>query len=122
VVTVAVLGSALGPLLFVIVVDSLSGEFRVTLPWELLCADDLVVIAETEDGLIKRLGGWRKNVENGGVGVDVSGTGVMVSRGQQKVAVGWPCGVCGGGIGGGSVQCAGCQRLVHRRCDDFGCG
>jgi len=30
-------------------------EFRVALPWELLYADDLVVIAETEDDLIKRL-------------------------------------------------------------------
>ena len=27
-------------------------EFRVTLPWELLYADVLVVIAETEDDLI----------------------------------------------------------------------
>ena len=35
----------------------LSREFRVALPlpWELLYADDLVVIAETEDDLIKRL-------------------------------------------------------------------
>jgi len=30
-------------------------EFRVALPWELLYADDLVVIAETEEDLIKRL-------------------------------------------------------------------
>jgi len=35
--------------------EALSGEFRVTLPWELLYADYLVVIAETEDDLIKRI-------------------------------------------------------------------
>jgi len=29
-------GSALSPLLFVIVMEALSREFRVTLPWELL--------------------------------------------------------------------------------------
>ena len=48
-------GSALSPLLFVMVVEALSREFRVALPWELLYADDLVVIAETEEDLIKRL-------------------------------------------------------------------
>jgi len=43
-------GSALSPLLFVIVM-----QFKVALPWELLYADDLAVIAETEDELIKGL-------------------------------------------------------------------
>jgi len=32
--------------------EALSREFRVALPWDLLYADDLVVIAETEDDLI----------------------------------------------------------------------
>jgi len=45
-------GSALSILLFVIVMEALSREFRVALPWELLYEDDLVVIAETEDDLI----------------------------------------------------------------------
>ena len=34
-------GSALSPLLFVIVMEAISREFRVALPWELLYADDL---------------------------------------------------------------------------------
>jgi len=34
-------GSALIPLLFVIVMEAISREFRVALPWELLYADDL---------------------------------------------------------------------------------
>jgi len=45
-------GSALSPLLFVIVMEALPREFRVALPWELLYTDDLVVIAETEDDLL----------------------------------------------------------------------
>jgi len=48
-------GSALIPFLFVIVTEPLSREFRVALPWELLNKEDLVVIAETEDDLIKRI-------------------------------------------------------------------
>ena len=48
-------GSGLSPLLFVIVMEAISREFRVALPWELLYADDLAVITETEEELIKRL-------------------------------------------------------------------
>jgi len=46
---------------------ALSREFIIALPWELLYADDLVVIAETEDGLIKRLNEWKNFVENIGM-------------------------------------------------------
>ena len=52
-------GSALSPLLFVIVMEAVSREFRVALPWGLLYADELVVVAETEDDLIKGLNGWK---------------------------------------------------------------
>jgi len=45
-------GSALSPLLFVIVMEALSREYRVALLWELLYADDLVVIPETEDEVV----------------------------------------------------------------------
>ena len=40
-------GSILSPLLFIIVLEELSKHFREGLPWELLYADDLVLIAET---------------------------------------------------------------------------
>jgi len=46
----------------------------VTLPWELLYADDLVVIAETEEDLIKRLNEWKNNVENRGMTVNMNKT------------------------------------------------
>ena len=59
-------GSGLSPLLFVIVMEAISREFRVPLPWELLYADDLAVIAETEEELIKRLNEWKDNVESKG--------------------------------------------------------
>ena len=51
-----------------IIIEALSREFNVALPWELYI-DDLVVIAETEDDLIKRLNEWKDNVENTGMRV-----------------------------------------------------
>jgi len=45
-------GSALSSLLFVIVMEAVSREFRVALSLELLHADDMVVIAETESEVI----------------------------------------------------------------------
>jgi len=62
-------GSALSPLLFVTVMEALFREFRLALPWELLYADVLVVIAETEEDLIKRLNEWKHFVENRGMRV-----------------------------------------------------
>ena len=56
-------GSALSPLLFVIIMEAL---------WELLYADDLVVIAETKDYVIKRLNEWKNNSENRGMRVNMN--------------------------------------------------
>ena len=90
-------GSALSPLLFVVVMEAISREFRVALSWELLYADDMAVIAETEDELIKRLNEWKDNVESKGMRVNMNKNKVMISGKRQKVrqkAVKWPCGVC----------------------------
>ena len=74
-----------GSLLFVIVMEAISREFRVALPWELLYADDLAVIAETEDELIKRLNERKDNVESKGMRVNMYKTKVMISGERQKV-------------------------------------
>jgi len=68
------------------------------LPRELLYADDLVVIAKTEEDLIKRLNEWKNNVENRGMTVHMNKAKVMISGERQKPAqkaARWPCGVCG---------------------------
>ena len=64
----------------------------------MLYADDLVVITETEDDLIKRLNEWKDIMENRGMKVNMNKTKVMINGKWQKVmqkAVRWPCGVCG---------------------------
>ena len=83
-------GSALSPPLFVIVVEAISREFRVALPWELLYADDLVVIAETEEDLIKRLNKWKDNVENRAMRVNTNTSGYAMwfaARGAIGIAL-----------------------------------
>ena len=47
-------GAVMSPLLFIIVMEALSREFRVGCPWELLYTDDLVLMAETLEDLKKK--------------------------------------------------------------------
>jgi len=99
-------GSALSPLLFVIVMEALSREFRVALLWELLYADDLVAIAKTEDDLINRLDEWKDNMQNRGIRVNMNKSKVMITREWQEVtekAVRWPCAVCDSDVGNNSI-------------------
>jgi len=73
----------------------------------LLYADDLVVIAKTDDGLIKWFNEWKDNEENRGMRVNMNKTKVMISGERQKLmqkAVRWPCGVCGRHVGSNSIQ------------------
>ena len=89
-------GSALSLLLFVIVMEAISRDASVALPWELLYADDLAVIAETEEELIKRLNEWKDNVESKSLRVNMNKTKVMISGERQKVkqkAVRWTWGL-----------------------------
>ena len=47
-------------------------------------ADDLVVIAETEQDLIKRFNEWKDNVENRGMRVNMNKTKVTINGERQK--------------------------------------
>ena len=48
-------GSVLSPLLFIIVMEALSCEFRTGCPWELLYTNDLVIVAESLGELTVRI-------------------------------------------------------------------
>ena len=48
-------GVVLSPLLFIIVLEALSREFRTGCPWELLYADDLMISAESMEELLVKV-------------------------------------------------------------------
>ena len=69
--------SLIGPLLFTVVLKALSGRFGRGLKWELFCADDLVLLAESREILMEKIKTWKEGLEDGGLGVSVGRTGVM---------------------------------------------
>ena len=72
-------GSVLSPLLFIIVLEALSREFRTGCPWELLYADDLMISAESMEELLVKLKTWKTEMEKKGLRVNVGKTKIMVS-------------------------------------------
>ena len=87
-------GSVLSPLLFAVV----SSEVRSGLPSELLCTDDLVLMAPTMEQLGKRETEWRSIPLDKGPKVNAGKSKVMVDCSGRKLIVNfgkWPCGVCG---------------------------
>ena len=112
-------GSVLSPLLFIVVLEALSREFREGLPMELLYADDLVLMAESEELLREKLRKWKEGMEAKGLRVNAGKTKVMqcrVSRFQSEDSGEHPCGVCRKAVGDNSIFCVECLRWVHKRC------
>ena len=77
-------GSVLSPLLFIIVLEALSSEFRTSFPWELLYADDLVIIATSLEELLQKLELWKNEMEAQGLQVNMPKTKIMISTNWTK--------------------------------------
>ena len=112
-------GSVLSPLLFIIVLEALSGEFRAGVPWEDLYTDDLVIIADSLEECVSRLLIWKEAMEKKGLRVNAGKTKVMIcgtgldllqSSGE------YPCAVCRTGVGNNSIYCNSCKLWVHKKC------
>ena len=78
-------GSVLSPLLFIIVLKALLRECRCSLPWEMLYASDLVIIAKSFEKLRARYPAWNNCVESKGVRVNLGETEVMISDINQHL-------------------------------------
>ena len=115
-------GSVLSPLLFIIVLEALSREFRTGVPWELLFADDLVVIADTLEGCIAKLRAWKSSMERKGLRVNMKKTKIMVSGIGLDLLQDtgkFPCAVCRRGVGANSISCSKCKMWVHKKCSNI---
>ena len=103
-------GSVLSPLLFIIVLEALSHEFR---------CGDLVIIAESLEECVRRLLTWKEAMEEKGLRVNtgktksmICGTGLNLLQSSGK----FPCAVCRTGVGSNSIFCKGCKHWVHKKC------
>ena len=67
-------GSGLGPVLFIVVPDVISEEFRCGMPCELLFADELAVVTDTEEEMRRRWLGWQNGMESKGPKVNTGKT------------------------------------------------
>ena len=106
-------GSVLGPLLFIIVLEALSQEFRSGVPWEDLYADELVIIAESLEECVRRLLTWKEAMEKKGLRVNAGKTMIMIcSMGLDLLQSSgkFPCAVCHTGVGSNSIFCNGCKH------------
>ena len=84
-------------LLFIIVLEALSREFRTGLPWDLLYADDLVLMADSIEELEILFERWSTNV-------------------IHKTRLGSSPVVCLKGVGLNSILCPACKCWVHSKC------
>ena len=98
--------------------EAVTRDIRIGLPWELLYADDMVLLAESVDELLEKLKTWKQALEKKGMKVNVGKTKWMLS-GEDTVLISnskWPCGVCGKGVGSNSILCIGCKKWIHQKC------
>ena len=87
--------------------------------YELLYADDLVLMADSMEELMVKLGKWKDSLETKGLRVNLSKTKVMYcsDRDRQPQACGkYPCGICKQGVGRNSIECSGCKKWIHKKC------
>ena len=89
------------------------------MPWELLFADDLVIVDTSLERLIERVLEWKNGLESKGLRVNMSKTKFMASGldlGVLHDSGKYPCAVCRTGVGNNSILCTKCNFWVHKKC------
>ena len=114
--------SVLSTLLFIIVLEALSREFRTGCPLELLYADDFMVRAGfiSMEELLVKLKTWKSEIKKMGLQVNVGKTKIMVSGldlDLLKKLGKYPCSVCQKGVGSNAISCGGCLCWIYKKCN-----
>ena len=78
-------GSSLSPYIFDLIMDVLGQNIIAPAPWDMLFADDIVLIDTTREGVEGRLETWRKAIEDRGLKVSRTKTEYMVFNGQDGI-------------------------------------
>ena len=112
-------GSVLSPFLFSIVLDVSSEDGKKGALYELLYADDLVLMAEIMEELEAQFIRWKAAFEKKGLKVNLGKTKVIESSGGGGVVVlakNYPCGVCGKRAKVNCVRYKTCKKWFHAPC------
>ena len=86
---------------------------------ELFYADDLALLAESEEKLLEMIRQWKDGMEQKGLRINTGNTKVMkckVRQGQAENSGKFPCGICRKGVGRNSIWCTECKKWIHKRC------
>ena len=112
-------GSVLSPLLFILVLEALSHQFRTGVPWELLYANDLVVMADSLEDCIAKLKAWKEGMERKGLRVNMKKTKLVVSGPGPDLLRDsgvFLCAVCRSGVGVNSIEYSKYKHWEHKKC------
>ena len=114
-------GSALSPLLFIMVMNVLTEDVRGGSLMELFYyANNLDLCGKSLNDVMDKHGRWKNAVEGKchRVNVDITKALQLLIGKKRSVSKVDPCGACVERVGCNSIQCMKCQRWVHRRYSD----
>ena len=103
-------GSVLSPLLFIIVMEAVTHSVREGVPWEMLYANDLVLVGKCKEELKEKLKKWNECLKDKGLKINKDKTKVMCESFDTDTTqvvgnVKYPCSVCLKGVGVNSIRC-----------------
>ena len=110
----------LSPLLFIIVMETVTHSVREGLPWKMLYADDLVLVGKCEE-LKEKLRKLNECLKDEGLKINEDKTKVMcesfgTDTTQVVGNVKHPCSICLKNVDVNSIRCIQCIQWVHARC------